>query len=114
MQGFRPRVLGLEYNQRHVLNIIMNREERSKKMNLMKGIWRLVLCGLFVIGLTYGLSAHATEPEEHEKALQETYEATEAVEPEETEAEEETQEMEAEEEAPGEEETDETKEEGQH
>jgi hypothetical protein len=90
----------------------MNREERSKKMDLMKVIWRLVLCGLFVIGLTYGLSAHATEPEGHDKALQETHEATEAVEHEEAEAEEETQETEAEEEPDGEEEMHETEEEG--
>jgi hypothetical protein len=88
----------------------MNREERRKKMNLMKVIWRMLLCGLFVIGLTYGSSVHATEPEGHEKALHETHEATEVVEHEEGEVEEEVQEMEAEEEAHGEEEIRETEE----
>jgi len=82
-------------------------------MNFVKVMWRLVLCGLFVIGLTYGLSAHATEPEGHEKAVHETHEATEAVEHEEAQTEE-AHETEAEEGAHGEEETHETKGEGQH
>jgi hypothetical protein len=77
-------------------------------MNFTKAIWRLVLCALFVIGLTYGFSAHATEPEGHEKAVHETHEATEAVEHEEGEAAKETHETEAEEE------THETKEEAKH
>jgi hypothetical protein len=77
-------------------------------MNFTKAIWRLVLCALFVIGLTYGFSAHATEPEVHEKAVHETHEATEAVEHEEGEAAKETHETEAEEE------THETKEEAKH
>ena len=43
-------------------------------MNFVKGVWRLGLCAFFVIGLTYGLSAHATEPEGTEKALHEGHE----------------------------------------
>jgi hypothetical protein len=74
-------------------------------MSMMKAIWRLVLCSLFVIGLTCGLAAHATEPEGHEKAMHETQEATEAVEPAEGEAAEEAQKAETEEAAHGEEET---------
>ncbi|UCG81681.1 MAG: hypothetical protein JSV60_05230 [Desulfobacterales bacterium] len=77
-------------------------------MNFVKVIARLVLCALFVIGLTYGPAAHATEPEGHEKALHETHEATEAVGHEEGEAAEEAQETEAGEEAHAEEETHET------
>jgi hypothetical protein len=82
-------------------------------MNFMKVVRRLGLCALFVIGLTYGLSAHATEPEEAEKALHETHEAVEESKHEvhETKAEgEETHETKAE----GEEETHETKEECEH
>jgi hypothetical protein len=67
-------------------------------MNFAKAIWRLLLCALFVIGLTYGFSAHASE-EGHEKAVHETHEATEAAEHEEGEAAEEGDEAEAEEEA---------------
>ena len=89
-------------------------------MNFMKAIWRLGLCTLFVIGLTYGLSAHATEPAESEKAVQETHETTEKVKqdvPEvKGEAEEATQETKAEEETPGEseKETPETEGEAKH
>jgi hypothetical protein len=77
-------------------------------MNLIKVIWRLVLCALFFIGLTCSLPAYATEPEGQEKAAHETHESTEAVEHEEGEAEEEAQATEAEEGAHGEEETHET------
>lgn len=77
-------------------------------MSFVRVIWRLVLCSLFVIGLTYGLSAHATEPEAQGKAMHETHEATEVVEHEEGEAAEEAQEAEAEEETATEEESHET------
>ncbi len=93
-------------------------------MNLIKVIWRLALCALFFIGVTYSLPAYGTEPEghekathethesteavEHEKAAHETHESTEAVEHEKGEAAEEAQATEAEEEAHGEEETHET------
>jgi hypothetical protein len=77
-------------------------------MNLIKVIWRLVLCALFFIGLTCSLPAYATEPEGQEKAVHETHESTEAVEHEEGEAEEEAQATEAKEEAHGEEKTHET------
>jgi hypothetical protein len=82
-------------------------------MNFMKVIWRLVLCTLFVIGLTYGFSAHATEPEGHEKALHETHEATEVIEDEEGKAAEEALEMEAEAYSEGEEEMHETEKEAE-
>jgi hypothetical protein len=90
------------------LNIITNWKEKEKKMNLIKVIWRLALCALFFIGVTYSLPAYATEPEGHEKAAHETHESTEAVEQEEGEAAEEAQATEAEEKAHGEEETHET------
>ena len=77
-------------------------------MDLIKVIWRLTLCSLFFIGLTYGLPAYAAEPEGPEKAAHETHEFTEAVEHEETKAAEEAQETKAAEEAHGEEETHET------
>ena len=85
-------------------------------MNFMKVIWRLALCALFVIGLTYGFSAHATEQEGHEKALHETHEATEVVEHEEGKAAEKAHETEAQAEAysEGEEKTHETEEEAHH
>jgi hypothetical protein len=85
-------------------------------MNFMKVVWRLVLCTLFVIGLTCGFSAHATEPEGHEKALHETHEATEVVEHEKGEAATEAHEIGAQEEAysEGEEETHKTEEEAHH
>jgi hypothetical protein len=70
-------------------------KKRSKKMNLIKVIWRLTLCSLFFIGLTYGLPAYAAEPEGPEKAAHETHESTEAVEHEETKAAEEAQETKA-------------------
>ena len=46
-------------------------------MNFMKAVWRLGLCSLFVIGLTYGMSAHATELEGTELAMHETHETIE-------------------------------------
>ena len=83
-------------------------------MNFMKVIRRLGLCALFVMGLTYGLSAHATEPEGAEKALHETHEAIEEGKHEmhetKVEGEEETHETKAE----CEEETHEAKEESKH
>ena len=83
-------------------------------MYVMKVIWRLVLCALFVIGLTYGFLAYATEPEGHEKALQEIHEATEVVEHEKGEAATEALEMEAEAHSEAEEKTHETKGEADH
>ena len=49
-------------------------------MNFLKSLWHLGLCALFVIGLSYGLSAHATEPGESEKALPQIQETQEDVE----------------------------------
>ena len=46
-------------------------------MNIMKAVWRLGLCAFFVMGLTYGMSAHATELEGAEIAMQETHETIE-------------------------------------
>jgi hypothetical protein len=85
-------------------------------MNFMKVIWRLVLCALFVIGLAYGFSAQATEPEGQEKALHETHEATEIIEHEEGKAAEKAHEPEAQAEAysEGEQETHETEGEPAH
>jgi Tfp pilus assembly protein PilN len=48
-------------------------------MNFLIAMWRLGLCALFAIGLSYGFSAHATEPEESEKALPKIQETQEAV-----------------------------------
>jgi len=83
-------------------------------MNLMKVVWRLVLCTLFVIGLTYGFSAYATEAEVHEKALHETHEATEMIEHEEGEAAQKALEKEAEAYSEGQEEMHETEGEAAH
>jgi len=46
-------------------------------MNFMKAVWRFGLCALFVMGLTYGMTAHATELEGTEIAMQETHETIE-------------------------------------
>ena len=46
-------------------------------MNFLKVLRRLGLCTLFVIGLMYGSSAYATEPEAPEEAAQELQEMTE-------------------------------------
>ncbi|MGD8529975.1 MAG: hypothetical protein PVG97_03270 [Syntrophobacterales bacterium] len=46
-------------------------------MNLLKALWRLGLCTLFVIGLMYGSSVYATEPEAPEEAVHEMQEMTE-------------------------------------
>ena len=66
-------------------------------MNFLKSLWHLGLCALFVIGLSYGLSAHATEPGESEKALPQIQETQKDVEQElqemKGEAQEEVQEM---------------------
>ena len=75
-------------------------------MNFWKGLWQLTLCTLFVIGFSYGLSAHAMEPAEPEKALHEMRGTEEGIKHEmhemKGEAQEESQEMkgEAQEEAP--------------
>jgi hypothetical protein len=74
-------------------------------MNVLKALWRLGLCTLFVIGFSYGFSANASEPAASEKALHEAQGSHEETKPEmlemKGEAEEEAQEMkgEAEEEA---------------
>ena len=47
-------------------------------MKLLKAMWQFGLCAVFAIGLSYGLSAHATEPGECEEGshkIQETQEA---------------------------------------
>ena len=49
-------------------------------MNFLKAMWHFGLCALFAIGLSYGLSAHATEPGESEKALPQIQETQEDVE----------------------------------
>lgn len=49
-------------------------------MNFLKAMWHFGLCALFAIGLSYGLSAHATEPGESEKALPQIHETQEDVE----------------------------------
>jgi hypothetical protein len=53
------------------------KRERSNEMNFLKVLWRLGLCTLFVIGLMYGSSAYATEPEAPEEAVHEMQEMTE-------------------------------------
>ena len=84
-------------------------------MNFIKLVCRLVLCASLVIGLTYGFSANATEPEGHEQALHETHEATmEVIEHEEGKAAEEALEMEAEAYSEGQEEVHETESEAHH
>jgi uncharacterized protein YukE len=49
-------------------------------MKLLKAMWQFGLCALFAIGLSFGLSAHATEPGESEKALPQIQETQEGVE----------------------------------
>jgi hypothetical protein len=74
-------------------------------MNLWKGLWRLTLCTLFVIGFSYGFS-QASELGAPEKALHEIQETQEEAAPEQLEmkgeAQEQAQEMkgEAQEQAP--------------
>lgn len=46
-------------------------------MYFIKTVWRLGLCAFFVMGLTYGMCAHATELEGAEIAMQETHETIE-------------------------------------
>ena len=51
-------------------------------MNVLKALWRLTLCTLFVIGFSYGFSANASEPGASEKALHEVQESQEEAKPE--------------------------------
>ncbi len=66
-------------------------------MRLLKAMWQFGLCAVFAIGLSYGLSAHATEPGEYEEGshkIQETQEAaTQELQEMKGEAQEEAQEM---------------------
>ncbi len=48
-------------------------------MNFLKAMCQFGLCALFAIGLSFGLSAHATEPGECEKALPQIQETQEDV-----------------------------------
>lgn len=48
-------------------------------MNFLKVLWHLGLCALFVIGLSCGWFAHASEPAESEKALPQIQETQEDV-----------------------------------
>ena len=50
-------------------------------MNVLKALWRLGLCTLFVIGFSYGF-AQASEPGAAEKALHEVQESQEEAKPE--------------------------------
>jgi hypothetical protein len=50
-------------------------------MNVLKALWRLGLCTLFIIGFSYGL-AQASEPGAPEKALHEVQETQEEAKPE--------------------------------
>jgi hypothetical protein len=58
----------------------INRKGKEQKMNVFKVLWRLGLCALFVIGLMYGSSAYATEPEAPEEAVHEMQKMTEKTE----------------------------------
>jgi Skp family chaperone for outer membrane proteins len=49
-------------------------------MNFLKAMWQVGLCAVFAIGLSFGLSAHATEPGGcEEKALTQVQETQEGV-----------------------------------
>ena len=49
-------------------------------MNFLKTIWQVGLCAVFAIGLSFGLSAHATEPGGcEEKASSQVHETQEGV-----------------------------------
>ena len=48
-------------------------------MKFLKAMWQFGLCAVFVIGLSYGLSAHATEPVESEEGLHKIQETQEDV-----------------------------------
>lgn len=79
-----PRIWKIERDERDLFGVI-NRKGKEQKMNVFKALWRLGLCALFVIGLTYGSSAYATEPEAPEKAAHVMQEMTEESEQETTE-----------------------------
>jgi len=48
-------------------------------MKFLKGMWQFGLCAVFAIGLSYGLSAHATEPGESEEGFHKIQEPQESV-----------------------------------
>ena len=48
-------------------------------MKFLKAMWQFGLCAVFAIGLSYGLSAHATEPGECEEGFHKIQKPQEAV-----------------------------------
>ena len=48
-------------------------------MKFLKAMWQFGLCAVFAIGLSYCVSAHATEPGESEEGLHQIQETQEAV-----------------------------------
>jgi hypothetical protein len=80
-QDFGPQIRKFEPDVRDLFGGGINRKGKEQKMNVLKALWRLGLCTLFVIGFSCGL-ANASEPAASEKALHEIQESQEEAKPE--------------------------------